>query len=102
MLDEQRNELGEEARAVKSEDFQDSMKIAWRYQNLPKMEVIGISWLFPLAVKMNLQSKCFSVGSTQQNCQQTVLQDCLLRANYHTPQIPKYFLITRDTERKGI
>ncbi|KAM9014974.1 elongator complex protein 4 isoform 1-T1 [Ara ararauna] len=38
LLDEQRNELGEEATAVKSEDFQDSMKIAWRYQNLPKME----------------------------------------------------------------
>nr|XP_009676776.1 PREDICTED: elongator complex protein 4 [Struthio camelus australis] len=34
-----RNELGEEATAVTSEDFQDSMKIAWRYQNLPKMEV---------------------------------------------------------------
>ncbi|NXJ34722.1 ELP4 protein, partial [Ciconia maguari] len=33
-----KNELGEEAIAVKSEDFQDSMKIAWRYQNLPKME----------------------------------------------------------------
>ncbi|NXH13139.1 ELP4 protein, partial [Bucco capensis] len=33
-----RTELGEEARAVKSEDSQDSMKIAWRYQNLPKME----------------------------------------------------------------
>ncbi|XP_064513074.1 elongator complex protein 4 isoform X8 [Pseudopipra pipra] len=31
-------ELGDEAAAVKSEDFQDSMKIAWRYQNLPKME----------------------------------------------------------------
>ncbi|XP_062476307.1 elongator complex protein 4 isoform X1 [Pezoporus occidentalis] len=37
-LDEQRNELGEEAAAVKSANFQDSMKIAWRYQNLPKME----------------------------------------------------------------
>ncbi|NXE27458.1 ELP4 protein, partial [Ardeotis kori] len=33
-----RNELGEAATSVKSEDFQDSMKIAWRYQNLPKME----------------------------------------------------------------
>ncbi|NXT07668.1 ELP4 protein, partial [Prunella fulvescens] len=31
-------ELGDEAAAVKSEDFQDSMKIAWRYQNLPKIE----------------------------------------------------------------
>ncbi|XP_051632778.1 elongator complex protein 4 isoform X4 [Manacus candei] len=31
-------ELGDEAAAVKSEDVQDSMKIAWRYQNLPKME----------------------------------------------------------------
>ncbi|XP_015486702.1 elongator complex protein 4 isoform X4 [Parus major] len=30
-------ELGDEA-AAKSEDSQDSMKIAWRYQNLPKME----------------------------------------------------------------
>ncbi|XP_065539337.1 elongator complex protein 4 isoform X3 [Lathamus discolor] len=38
LLDEQRNEFGEEATAVKSEGFQDSMKIAWRYQNLPKME----------------------------------------------------------------
>ncbi|NXN96274.1 ELP4 protein, partial [Rhinopomastus cyanomelas] len=28
----------EETTAVKSEDSQDSMKIAWRYQNLPKME----------------------------------------------------------------
>ncbi|XP_062432291.1 elongator complex protein 4 [Rhea pennata] len=37
--DEYRNELGEEATPVKSEDFQNSMKIAWRYQNLPKMEV---------------------------------------------------------------
>ncbi|NXT40236.1 ELP4 protein, partial [Pelecanoides urinatrix] len=36
--DTYRNELGEEATAVKSEDFEDSMKIAWRYQNLPKME----------------------------------------------------------------
>uniref|UniRef100_A0A8D0KXY9 Elongator complex protein 4 n=1 Tax=Strix occidentalis caurina TaxID=311401 RepID=A0A8D0KXY9_STROC len=36
--DTYRNELGEEATAVKSEDFQDSMKIAWRYQNLPKTE----------------------------------------------------------------
>ncbi|XP_054056180.1 elongator complex protein 4 isoform X2 [Rissa tridactyla] len=36
--DTHRNELGEEATAVKSEDFQDSMKIAWRYQNLPKIE----------------------------------------------------------------
>lgn len=59
LLDEQRNELGKEATAVKSEDFQDSMKIAWRYQNLPKMEVIGISCFFPLAVKMNLQNVCF-------------------------------------------
>ncbi|NXQ59972.1 ELP4 protein, partial [Anthoscopus minutus] len=33
-----RKELGDEAAGVKSEDFQDSMKIAWRYQNLPKME----------------------------------------------------------------
>ncbi|KAF2978988.1 hypothetical protein EK904_006660, partial [Melospiza melodia maxima] len=33
-----RKELGDEAAAVKSEDSQDSMKIAWRYQNLPKME----------------------------------------------------------------
>ncbi|XP_074774219.1 elongator complex protein 4 isoform X1 [Athene noctua] len=41
--DTYRKELGEEATAVKSEDSQDSMKIAWRYQNLPKMEVIGIS-----------------------------------------------------------
>uniref|UniRef100_A0A8B9SC39 Elongator complex protein 4 n=1 Tax=Apteryx owenii TaxID=8824 RepID=A0A8B9SC39_APTOW len=37
--DNYRNELGEEATAATSEDFQDSMKIAWRYQNLPKMEV---------------------------------------------------------------
>ncbi|CAN8213624.1 unnamed protein product [Coccothraustes coccothraustes] len=36
--DSYRKELGDEAAAVKSEDFQDSMKIAWRYQNLPKME----------------------------------------------------------------
>ncbi|XP_075019368.1 elongator complex protein 4 isoform X3 [Calonectris borealis] len=36
--DTYRNELAEEATAVKSEDFEDSMKIAWRYQNLPKME----------------------------------------------------------------
>uniref|UniRef100_A0A8B9RXM4 Elongator complex protein 4 n=1 Tax=Accipiter nisus TaxID=211598 RepID=A0A8B9RXM4_9AVES len=36
--DTYRNERGEEATAVKSEDFQDSMKIAWRYQNLPKVE----------------------------------------------------------------
>ncbi|KFV04812.1 Elongator complex protein 4, partial [Tauraco erythrolophus] len=36
--DTYRNELGEEATAVKSEDSQASMKIAWRYQNLPKME----------------------------------------------------------------
>ncbi|NXI63935.1 ELP4 protein, partial [Anseranas semipalmata] len=36
--DTYRNELREEATAVKSEDFQDSMKIAWRYENLPKME----------------------------------------------------------------
>ncbi|NXG55638.1 ELP4 protein, partial [Hemiprocne comata] len=35
--DNYRNKLGEETTA-KSEDFQDSMKIAWRYQNLPKME----------------------------------------------------------------
>ncbi|NXG01095.1 ELP4 protein, partial [Sakesphorus luctuosus] len=31
-------ELGDEAAAAKSEEFQDSMKIAWRYQNLPKVE----------------------------------------------------------------
>uniref|UniRef100_A0A8C6ZDL7 Elongator complex protein 4 n=1 Tax=Nothoprocta perdicaria TaxID=30464 RepID=A0A8C6ZDL7_NOTPE len=37
LLDNCRNEVGEEAAAVKSED--DSMQIAWRYQNLPKMEV---------------------------------------------------------------
>ncbi|XP_030804494.1 elongator complex protein 4 [Camarhynchus parvulus] len=36
--DSYRKELGDEAAAVKPEDFQDSMKIAWRYQNLPKME----------------------------------------------------------------
>ncbi|XP_042641287.1 elongator complex protein 4 [Tyto alba] len=36
--DTYRNELGEVATTLKSEDFQDSMKIAWRYQNLPKME----------------------------------------------------------------
>uniref|UniRef100_A0A8C0C513 Elongator complex protein 4 n=1 Tax=Buteo japonicus TaxID=224669 RepID=A0A8C0C513_9AVES len=36
--DTYRNERGEETTAVKSEDFQDSMKIAWRYQNLPKVE----------------------------------------------------------------
>ncbi|NWT24668.1 ELP4 protein, partial [Cardinalis cardinalis] len=36
--DSYRKELGDEAAAVKAEDFQDSMKIAWRYQNLPKME----------------------------------------------------------------
>ncbi|NXW10879.1 ELP4 protein, partial [Fregetta grallaria] len=36
--DTYRKELGEEATALKSEDFEDSMKIAWRYQNLPKME----------------------------------------------------------------
>uniref|UniRef100_A0A8C7EDB6 Elongator complex protein 4 n=1 Tax=Nothoprocta perdicaria TaxID=30464 RepID=A0A8C7EDB6_NOTPE len=36
LLDNCRNEVGEEAAAVKSED--DSMQIAWRYQNLPKME----------------------------------------------------------------
>nr|XP_054490763.1 elongator complex protein 4 isoform X2 [Agelaius phoeniceus] len=36
--DSYRKELGDEAATVKSEDFQDSMKIAWRYQNLPKME----------------------------------------------------------------
>ncbi|RMB97877.1 hypothetical protein DUI87_25355 [Hirundo rustica rustica] len=35
--DTHRKELEDEA-AAKSEDFQDSMKIAWRYQNLPKME----------------------------------------------------------------
>ncbi|XP_059330037.1 elongator complex protein 4 isoform X2 [Ammospiza nelsoni] len=36
--DSYRKELGDEAAAVKCEDSQDSMKIAWRYQNLPKME----------------------------------------------------------------
>ncbi|KFO96830.1 Elongator complex protein 4, partial [Calypte anna] len=36
--DNYRNEMGQEATAAKSEDSQDSMKIAWRYQNLPKME----------------------------------------------------------------
>ncbi|XP_041891456.1 elongator complex protein 4 isoform X6 [Corvus kubaryi] len=36
--DTHQKELGDEAAAVKSEDFHDSMKIAWRYQNLPKME----------------------------------------------------------------
>ncbi|NXX87600.1 ELP4 protein, partial [Centropus bengalensis] len=36
--DTHRSELAEEATAAKSEDPQDSMKIAWRYQNLPKME----------------------------------------------------------------
>ncbi|XP_068541138.1 elongator complex protein 4 isoform X2 [Anas acuta] len=36
--DTHRNELREEATPAKSEDFQDSMKIAWRYENLPKME----------------------------------------------------------------
>eukprot|EP00075_Anas_platyrhynchos_P025618 XP_027314871.1 elongator complex protein 4 isoform X7 [Anas platyrhynchos] len=36
--DTYRNELREEATPAKSEDFQDSMKIAWRYENLPKME----------------------------------------------------------------
>ncbi|XP_065492462.1 elongator complex protein 4 [Caloenas nicobarica] len=36
--DTYRNELREETTAVKSEEFQDAMKIAWRYQNLPKME----------------------------------------------------------------
>ncbi|XP_064019898.1 elongator complex protein 4 isoform X1 [Pogoniulus pusillus] len=36
--DTHRNELREEATVVKAEDFQDSMKIAWRYQNLPKLE----------------------------------------------------------------
>lgn len=61
-------ELGDEAAAVKSEDFQDSMKIAWRYQNLPKMEVIAISYIFLLALKMYLKSKCFSVEPRQRNC----------------------------------
>ncbi|XP_050192686.1 elongator complex protein 4 [Myiozetetes cayanensis] len=37
-------ELGDEAAALKSEDFQDSMKIAWRYQNLPKMEASPASY----------------------------------------------------------
>ncbi|NWS20515.1 ELP4 protein, partial [Pachyramphus minor] len=37
-------EPGDEAAAVKSEDFQDSMKIAWRYQNLPKMEASPASY----------------------------------------------------------
>ncbi|NXP50940.1 ELP4 protein, partial [Heliornis fulica] len=36
--DSHKKELGEEATVVKPEDIQDSMKIAWRYQNLPKME----------------------------------------------------------------
>ncbi|NXG52938.1 ELP4 protein, partial [Psilopogon haemacephalus] len=36
--DTHRNELGEAATVVKAEDSQDSMKIAWRYQNLPKLE----------------------------------------------------------------
>ncbi|XP_071617955.1 elongator complex protein 4 isoform X2 [Heliangelus exortis] len=36
--DNYRKETGQEATAAKSEDSQDSMKIAWRYQNLPKME----------------------------------------------------------------
>nr|XP_021135481.1 elongator complex protein 4 isoform X2 [Columba livia] len=36
--DTYRNELREETTAVKSEEFQDAMKIAWRYQNLPKIE----------------------------------------------------------------
>ncbi|KFP79786.1 Elongator complex protein 4, partial [Acanthisitta chloris] len=36
--DTSRKELEEGAAAVHAEDFQDSMKIAWRYQNLPKME----------------------------------------------------------------
>uniref|UniRef100_A0A8D0FP51 Elongator complex protein 4 n=1 Tax=Strix occidentalis caurina TaxID=311401 RepID=A0A8D0FP51_STROC len=44
--DTYRNELGEEATAVKSEDFQDSMKIAWRYQNLPKTEASPTSTKF--------------------------------------------------------
>ncbi|XP_074005519.1 elongator complex protein 4 [Numenius arquata] len=44
--DTYRNELGEEAPAVKSEEFQDSMKIAWRYQNLPTMEASPTSTKF--------------------------------------------------------
>ncbi|KAM6274351.1 elongator complex protein 4 isoform 2-T2 [Porphyrio hochstetteri] len=36
--DTHRNDVGEEATVVNPEDVQDSMKIAWRYQNLPKME----------------------------------------------------------------
>ncbi|NXC71575.1 ELP4 protein, partial [Anhinga anhinga] len=38
LLDDTYRNEREEVPAVKSEDFQDSMKIAWRYQNLPKME----------------------------------------------------------------
>lgn len=62
MLDDtHRNELREEATPAKSDDFQDSMKIAWRYENLPKMEVNLKCFVFlPFTVKINLQRKCFS------------------------------------------
>ncbi|KFQ33658.1 Elongator complex protein 4, partial [Mesitornis unicolor] len=38
LLDDTYRSKSEETTGFKSEDFQDSMKIAWRYQNLPKIE----------------------------------------------------------------
>lgn len=63
------------------------------------MEVMAISSFFPLALKMNLKSKCFSVGPRQWNYEWAVLQDCFLRENAHTSL---NVLIISDAKRKGI
>lgn len=86
MLDDNFKTERVEATAAKSEDCQDSMQIAWRYQNAPKVEVS--LWYF---ITVPLAEQALS--------NMTVLQDYLLKVNHPATM---YVLITRDTERKGI
>jgi len=54
-----------EATAAKSEDCQDSMQIAWRYQNAPKVEVsLWYFITFPLAEQaLSDTGQCYKITS---------------------------------------
>ncbi|NXA14818.1 ELP4 protein, partial [Sapayoa aenigma] len=84
-------ELGDEAAASKSEDFQDSMKIAWRYQNLPKMETSPAAFTkfghyYDVSKKMSpelLQSiKCHSFYLHEELSSQPKMKPCNMNSAY--------------------